>query len=279
MKRSPLSSLGPLLLIPAIAITAAGILLFSLRKSSADDILVQETVARLKAMEEADVNAAGYAALSASGEEEETEAADTSSENRSSRSAEEIQQAILNGELLDNVTIRQVFQDTAILGDSITESIWEYGYLDQDVVISQRGLSVVNADDQIATAISMNPSVIFMSFGSNDLESYISNIGPFIEAYRTQVNKLQEALPGVPIYINLILPLTDWAIEATPALSYYSDYNEALKTMCQEEGLTWLDETFIVENDPSLYEPDGQHVIQSYYPQWLTYMAEMAGIA
>ncbi len=189
-----------------------------------------------------------------------------------------IQFNILNGDFLSNPEIRQTFQNTAILGDSITESIWEYGFLDQDVVISQRGISVVSADDLIQTAINMYPSVIFMSFGSNDLEIYQADVNGFIESYREQIHKLKQALPGVPIYINCILPLTEGAIAETPALVYYPFYNTALQEMCVQEGLGYLDETFLVTAIPSLYEPDGQHVVVAYYPLWLTYMAEMAGL-
>ena len=72
--------------------------------------------------------------------------------------------------LLSDVEIRQVFAGNVIIGDSITESIVEYGYLDTDVVVSKRGLNVGAADDQISTAIALNPSHVFMAFGSNDLE-------------------------------------------------------------------------------------------------------------
>ena len=198
-----------------------------------------------------------------------------------SRTPEEIaaiQFNILNGDFLSNPEIRQVFQNTVILGDSITESTWEYGFLDQDVVISKRGISVVSADDLIQAAINSYPSVIFMSFGSNDLEIYQADVNGFIESYREQVHKLKQALPSVPIYINCILPLTEGAIEETPALIYYPFYNAALQEMCVQEGLAYLDETFLVTAIPSLYEPDGQHVVVAYYPLWLTYMARMAGL-
>ena len=249
-----------------IVLVLAGTLGFIFFRPARKDPVVEETVARLKAMEQKNVSAVSST---------ETVPVPVSPVEVSE---DEIKAKILNGELLGNVEIRQKFAQTAIIGDSITESIWEYGYLDQDVVISKRGLSVVNADDQFATAIAMNPRVVFLSFGSNDLESYLDNVDGFISGYRGQLQKLKDSLPGIPIYINLILPLTEGAIAATPALQYYPQYNEALLSLCQEMGCTPLDESFIVEANPDMYEPDGQHVIASYYPMWLTYMAEMAGL-
>jgi len=278
------------MLLPAIiflAVIAAAVVVIVLtqNKSGVKNADIEDTVARLQALEARDVNAIDSATEETSGGTTSTgdtgtdAASESSNAPASADSLPAIQQSILDGSgILDNVTIRQTFANTAIVGDSITESTWEYGYLDQDVVISQRGLSVINADEQIATTIAMHPKAVFMAFGANDLESYESNVQGFIDGYKMQVQKLLDALPGVPIYINCILPLTESAIAATPALQYYPQYNEALSAMCDELGLTYIDDSFIVENDSSIYEPDGEHVISEYYPKWLSYMAAVAGL-
>ena len=279
------------MLLPAIiflAVIAAAVVVVVLtqNKSGVKNADIESTVARLQALEARDVNAIGSTSEAAgdtagTGDTgtDSSSAAESSGTPASEDSLPAIQQSILDGSgILDNVTIRQTFANTAIVGDSITESTWEYGYLDQDVVISQRGLSVINADEQIATTIAMHPKAVFMAFGANDLESYESNVQGFIDGYKMQVQKLLDALPGVPIYINCILPLTESAIAATPALQYYPQYNEALSAMCDEFGLTYIDDSFIVENDSSIYEPDGEHVISEYYPKWLSYMAAVAGL-
>lgn len=180
--------------------------------------------------------------------------------------------------VLSDVEIKQTFLGTVIIGDSITESIWEYGFLDTDVVISKRGLSIAAADEQIATAIGLHPSAVFMAFGSNDLETYESNSTAFIDAYRVQVQKLKEALPDTPIYINGILPILQSTIDAVPALGYYGEYNQALEAFCEEMDCTYIDNAFIVDGHENMYEPDGEHVVRDYYPKWLTYMAETAGL-
>ena len=158
------------------------------------------------------------------------------------------------------------------------------------MVVSKRGLNVGAADDQISTAIALNPSHVFMAFGIlnvyvfisrhvPDLEIYGSASSEFIDAYRTQIKKIQTALPDVPIYINCILPITDEAIAQTPDLGYYPDYNEGLIKLCQEMGCTFIDNsTIVTDSSENLYEPDGEHVIQDYYPKWLTNMAQIAGL-
>ncbi len=253
-------------------IVIAVVIYMLVHRLTPSDDLCAETVARLQSMEQAD-----FSAVEAQMQQTQTSSSGVGAVEDADTVAE-IQERIRNGEVLDNATIRSVFAGTVIVGDSITESIWEYGYLDQDVVISERGLQVINADDQIATAIYMNPSVIFLAFGSNDLESYISDSDSFINAYRNQIQKLKDALPDVPIYINAILPILDSAIAEIPALGYYPEYNEKLQALCAEMGCTYLDNSFIVEGREDLYEPDGEHVVAEFYPKWLTNMAEMAGL-
>lgn len=202
----------------------------------------------------------------------------SSTDNKVLGNQADVQSSIENGNILDNVSIRQKFQNTVIIGDSITESISGYGYLDTDVVVAQLGLSIKAADDHIATAISLAPSTIFMSFGANDLEIYVGDVESFIAAYKTQIEKIKSALPDTTIYINSILPILPSAIEQIPALGYYLDFNKGLESLCTETGCTYLDASFLLENHEEMYEPDGEHVVMSFYPSWLTYMAEMAGL-
>lgn len=117
-----------------------------------------------------------------------------------------------------------------------------------------------------------------MAFGSNDLEEYAEDSASFIDAYRQQIQKLQKALPDSPIYINGILPILQSAIDEIPALGNYPQYNEGLQALCEEMGCTFIDNSFIIENNESMYEPDGEHVVLDFYPKWLTYMAETAGL-
>ena len=179
---------------------------------------------------------------------------------------------------LDDVSILQKFRGTVILGDSITESIWEFGFLDKDVVLSEIGLSVSDADDLVDTAISLSPKAIFMAFGTNDMTGYGSDAAGFAASYKKQVEKLQNALPGVPIYINSVLPVTQEAIDEQPELKYYPEYDAALMELCSEMGCGFIDRSFIVQNDPDYFEPDGIHVVANFYPLWLGVMAEAAGL-
>ena len=253
--------------IPAIIIFAGGIAYFYVHTHSADNsIIYEEGVSRLKALEASDISQI---------EKQLQELEQNSQKQQDS----DIQKIIAEeNKTLSNIEIKQAFQGSVIIGDSITESIVEYGFLDTDVVISKRGLSVADANEQIETAIGLHPRNIFMAFGSNDLELYESDWQAFIDAYRAQLKKLQEALPDSPVYINGILPIQQSTIDQIPALGYYPEYNESLKKLCQEMNCTYIDNSFIVQDNDAMYEPDGEHVVSEYYPKWLTYMAKTAGL-
>ena len=151
MKKQPKNKV--LFIIPA-GIIFAGAVIFLCTRGSGDDSVCRENVARLQALENADISQT----------EQQLQALKQTSGSDSDASADNSETSVLS-----DVQIRQVFAGSVIIGDSITESIVEYGYLDTDVVVSKRGLNVSAADDQISTAIALNPSHVFMAFGSNDL--------------------------------------------------------------------------------------------------------------
>ena len=250
-----------LAVIPAVVVLAAGVAFFCSRSSNSDK-LCQETVTRLKQLEAADISDT-ESQLRLLAEKDRPASSSTSEEG-------------VLGDILTDVQIKQVFQGTVIVGDSITESIAEYGFLDTSIVVAKLGLRIDAADEQISTAISLNPSVFFLSFGANDLEIYNGDSSAFIAAYKEKIDQIKAALPETPIYINSILPIQQSAIDLSPALAYYDSFNQALASFCEESGCTFIDDSFLV--DENMYEPDGEHMVYSYYPKWLTYMAERAGL-
>ncbi len=228
--------------------------------------IVDENVAKLNEMENTDI-----ADIESEIDEMETDDQAAELSTQEITSYEDI-------EALSGADLNKHYKGTVLLGDSITNSIVEYEILGRDIVVSDIGLSVAKADDEIDTAIGLNPSTIIMCFGANDLETYVENSDKFIAAYLQQIKKLKKALPGVKIYINGILPIEQSRIDSTPALGYYEDYNTALQQMCQENQCTYIDSSILLKDHAELYEPDGEHMVYDFYPKWLTYMAEKAGL-
>ena len=111
-----------IVVIPAVVIAGAGIIAFCvLQPSSHQDIACQENVARLEQLETSDISSIEKQ-LQELKQQNTEEALDAMQEDISSGS----------GSVLSDVEIRQKFQGTVIIGDSITESIMEYGFLDTE---------------------------------------------------------------------------------------------------------------------------------------------------
>lgn len=250
--------------IPAGMILAGGTVYLYSRSSSRMENYCEQNVQRLASLETSDITRT------------EQLLKDLKAQDAAKKAVEEAPQAPIT--LLTDIQIKQVFQGSVIVGDSITESIVEYGFLDTDVVVCKRGLRIDEATPQLETSIKLHPQTLFLSFGANDLELYEGDSSRFIDAYRVQVQKLKDSLPDVPIYINSILPVLPETIEQIPALGYYPEFNQALADFCAEMGCTYIDNSPLVEGDQNMYEPDGEHVIRDYYPRWLTHMAETAGL-
>ena len=98
-----------------------------------------------------------------------------------------------------------------ILGDSITEGLVSYQFLDTSVVAYARGKGVAKNDELIQTALDNKPGKVFMAFGMNDLGYYNGDADHFTEEYKNDIETLKNGIPGVEIYVNSILPTAESA--------------------------------------------------------------------
>lgn len=170
------------------------------------------------------------------------------------------------------------FQNSVVVGDSITEGVAAYQVLPEANVVYERGANMEHVDPLIQSTIAKAPTNIFLSFGINDLVIYGSNSDPYIEAYQEAVKTLQSSLPDAKIYVNSIVPMAENAIAKQSSLQYYSQYNTELQKMCQELDVTFVDVTDILTQQPELHEPDGIHVSRQYYILWMQRLAQVAGL-
>ena len=175
-----------------------------------------------------------------------------------------------------NRPLSEKFANAVVLGDSITTGFTGYEILDSSKVVAEKGIHLYELGDLIDTAAELNPQVLFLALGLNDVSLTDGDTEAFVAAYQTVVNTLREKLPDTKIYVNSILPVTEEVTAKGPVYVKIPDYNTALQEMCKKEGLTFIDNTGIVKAE--YYEPDGEHMRKEYYPVWGEHMAEVAGI-
>lgn len=170
------------------------------------------------------------------------------------------------------------YEEAVILGDSLAESILDIRLLRKHNVVAKRNRCIDSIQGDLLFAISMQPSVIFMEYGKNDMLRSGKDLNAFIACYRRQIQMLQSALPQTAVYINSILPLRRDVMRRNGGEHRYHSYNRALKDMCDALQLTFIDNSSLMEWEDEVYEYDGIHPKYPYYPKWLRYMAACAGL-
>jgi len=170
------------------------------------------------------------------------------------------------------------FGESVILGDSMAESLLEYQLLPSQCVLAKRGRNTKTCDLEIQQAISLSPDIIFMAYGMNDLEYFRGRSQKFIAQYEKQIRILQTSLPHTKIYVNSIVPMDPHTFQEHPYYKKYKEYNKQIKKMCQKLKITYIDNESILDWTDDVYEKDGVHPKYSYYPLWLSHMAEVANL-
>ena len=173
------------------------------------------------------------------------------------------------------------FKDALVMGDSITQGLYEYGVLNAANVQADRGTGVSDSSNKklrshIDKAKKMKPSTIFLSYGMNDVEAQNGDAQGFVKAYKPVIEELKKALPDTKIYVNSVLPTSQTAIKNKPVYAKVPEFNKALKALCKQEKVGFIDNTDLVEQ--KFYANDGIHMSPSYYKKWVYNMAEEAGL-
>lgn len=166
------------------------------------------------------------------------------------------------------------FQDYVMLGDSRAESFGFYEYLSTDRCLAEIGTTVSTTEDHLDQVKALNPSLVFLSFGTNDLTS---GLWPTPEDYAAEYQALAEKIwnicPQAQIYINSIMPVLENAEDYDSLVDIIPAYNAALKEFCDATaGCYYVDNDAIAEDYPDLYEPDGIHFVSDFYPIWAANM-------
>ena len=173
---------------------------------------------------------------------------------------------------------QKIFGSSIVIGDSITEGLRDYGFLGSDQVFCKIGASVMQGDDLFDSASHTYPKFAFFAFGMNDMGNYNGNTARFTAKYKSMLKAFKAKSPNTHIYINSISIPSDEAMARNKSIRNYNKFNNALKSMCDELHITYIDNTFILKDNKSYYAADGIHVLPAYYNKWLNNMIMKAGL-
>lgn len=171
---------------------------------------------------------------------------------------------------------KAVFANSVIMGDSISEAFTEYDILNASSVVAKIGVELTGLDEQVAKVKKLNPQIIFLAYGLNDIIATNGDTDKFEKQYDSLLTKLQKVLPDTKLYVNSIFPVQKKAVDKEPSLKKLADYNKVLRALCDKRQIAFIDNTALVSD--RYYEEDGMHFKADFYPYWLNKMAEVASL-
>lgn len=168
---------------------------------------------------------------------------------------------------------KSYFNQSAFVGDSLVEAFSVYGYLDASSVVAKVGARVGTAEEEVKRLINLNPQMIFLAYGINDLLIY-DTPEKFVKTYQAIIEEIRKGLPNAKVYVTSIFPVQDETAANQPELSLQrvEAFNEALKRMCEALEIGYLEVSPYITDE--FYEPDGIHMIARFYPIWMTVVKE-----
>lgn len=182
------------------------------------------------------------------------------------------------------------FDDTVMVGDSITYGMASYNYLSFNNVFAKIGLHQGTAltskcvytsrttSYSIADALSQAlPGKVYVTLGINAI--YSAKSDSFYDNYRALLSKIKRATPDSVIVIQSIFPVTEkWAIDnGKPSCNEYIAYaNSKLAEIAEENECYYLhtyealcdDDGFLL----SKFSGDGIHLSKKGYEEVFDYI-------
>ena len=177
----------------------------------------------------------------------------------------------------DERSTKEIFASSVVMGDSIALGFSEYDVLNPSSVVAEIGIKIEDTDrikEQVAMAKEMNPQVVFLSYGINDVREGSLSMASFLDKYKLILDYIKEEMPDTKIFVNSIFPVQQSLLAEESNLSKIEEYNTELRAMCDKKQIAFLDNTDLVQTQYS--EEDGMHFVSDFYNVWADRMAEVA---
>ena len=162
-----------------------------------------------------------------------------------------------------------LFQDFVIMGDSRAVGFWYFGFVDEARTLTGAGHTIRDIPGQMDALAAINPSYVYLCYGLNDTSiGYWKTAEEYVTEFMDVVDQMQQRLPDATIVVSSILPARDPAFQRTSKWYNIPDWSDALGEACRENGVIFVDNDGISETYANLWDPDGIHLREAFYPYW-----------
>lgn len=174
----------------------------------------------------------------------------------------------------EQVAVRTLFANTIFFGDSMTQAIGEYGFLDMTNIVYQRSATIDVLITKIPEVAATLPKQVVIFTGLNDCNHY-TDIADYRRDYVTMLQQLKASIPGVNIIVSSLLSPSDALGQVRADLVRAPQFDQELRSICQENNVTYVDSTWIVRQKN--YLDDGIHMNRTFYRVWFRYLKALLG--
>ncbi|MBP3877251.1 MAG: hypothetical protein J6E44_04760 [Lachnospiraceae bacterium] len=168
----------------------------------------------------------------------------------------------------DELDLWACFDDAVILGDSRADDFEYNGFLPRSKILAALGDYCLDAEDYLDQVEETNPSQIIFTYGMNDVDGIWNNAEDFISAYAKVINEFRDRVPNAEYYVCSIIPANQHAIDNDPNYENIPEYNDAIRQMCTDLNVVFIDLDDLMVGHEDLYDTDGQHFFPELYPLW-----------
>lgn len=174
------------------------------------------------------------------------------------------------------VTAEQL-EGTLFIGDSNTVRLQASGLVEPEQVLARESIGINAVTDMafvlmegnsramtvVQAVEKLRPELMVITLGTNDIGN--RSVPDFIERYNKALDALEAASPGSTIVVNAIPPVCQYNSYSKLTREEVQRFNAALKAMCAERGLTFLDSCTEMADEeghlPAHYaDDDGVHL-------------------
>lgn len=186
----------------------------------------------------------------------------------SSQLAQELLIKLEKGE----TSYKKIFKNTVFAGDSLMEGLKAFEILNKKRLVTQISASLYHLKENRKKIVEKKPKVLILHYGLNMLGNDDASLKGFIQMYTKQIKKLKKALPETRIIVSSIFPV-DREIAKAKHFGRIKAYNKALKKMCGDLKVDFLNSTPLFKEIEYSYNGDGIHLTKEFYrDHWLKYV-------
>ena len=175
-------------------------------------------------------------------------------------------------------TYRKIFKDVYIVGDSLMNGLECYNILNSNRLITQVSASLYHLSGNVKKIIKASPETLILHYGVNMISTNKNQLNNFISMYTKLIKQIQKGSPDTRIIISGLFPV-DRGVAKAARFGKIDTYNKALRSMCSELGIEFLDSSSVLKAHPECYGGDGIHLSKVFYEKyWLRFIVKEMGI-